>query len=154
MYSRELFHRLRQISRWGEKDLCLIISLILVGKKGFLQHSRIRDTSLQEMSVERTAWTKKKMWPTKDCFQVPWDFIQFMFLSLKLWPVWSKGANLVISSISNPSVISVLWNIMISWGKDSLRATFLKEETTNIHADTHTHMHNSLFLHCYQGKIK
>lgn len=88
---------------------------------------------------------QKENWPTKDCFQVPWDFIQFMFLSLKLWPVWSKGANLVMSSISNSSVISVLWDIMISWGKDSLRATFLKEETTNIHADTHTHAQFLIF---------
>lgn len=146
MYSRELFHCLRQISRWGEKDLCLIISLILVGKKGFLQHSRIRDTSLQEMSVERTGWTKKKMWPTKDCFQVPWDFIQFIFLSLKLWPVWSKGANLVMSSTSNSSVISVLWSIMISWEKDSLHAMFLKRRNhKHTRRHTHTRTHNSYF---------
>ena len=158
MYSRELFHCLHQISHWGEKDLCLIISLILVGKKSFLQHSRIWDTSLQEMSVERTGWMKKKMWPTKDCFQVPWDFIQFMFLSLKLWPVWSKGANLVMSSTSTSSVISVLWSIMISWGKDSLHATFLKRRNhkhTRRHTHTHTHTYAQfLLLHCYQGRIK
>lgn len=112
-----------------------MISPLFVGGESFLQPAEFWNLLFgQWMWREdlRTCGTKGRRWPTNYCFQVLWDFIQFMFLSLKLWPVWPKRANLVISPTFNPSVTSVLWSIMISWGKKSLRCTFLKRRTPSL----------------------